>query len=203
MTRSQALDWLERLLVTALYGFLVARLLSRYQHDRAWASLLLLPSEGLVVVFMLLRRSTEQYSRRPLDWLLAIVATCAPMLVSPGVGRALVPAPVGAAILVMGTLIQLHAKITLGRSFGLVPAHRGLQLAGPYRFVRHPMYAGYLLAHVAYVLMNPTAWNALLYATCYGLQIPRLLLEERLLAADERYRDYQQVVPYRLIPGIF
>jgi protein-S-isoprenylcysteine O-methyltransferase Ste14 len=103
----------------------------------------------------------------------------------------------------MGLLVQLHAKLTLGRSIGCIPANRGLKLAGPYRFVRHPMYAGYLLSHLAFLAMNPTAWNLAVYALCYGVQVPRLMAEERLLGGDPRYREYQAAVRYRLIPGLF
>ena len=94
----------------------------------------------------------------------------------------------------MGMVVQLHAKITLGRSFGCVPAHRGLKLSGPYRFVRHPMYAGYLLSHLAFLAMNLTPWNIAVYALCYSLQLPRLLAEERLLSRDRCYRDYRAAV---------
>jgi protein-S-isoprenylcysteine O-methyltransferase Ste14 len=190
-------------LLLGFYGWLVARLLIGYWSNGGVASLLLLPSEGLVVFFILFRRRASELSKRPAEWLLALAATCSPMLVSTGVGDALVPATVGAAILLLGMLVQLHAKLTLGRSLGCVPAHRGLKLSGPYRFVRHPMYAGYLVSHLAFLLMNPTWWNLAVYAFCYALQIPRLLAEERLLARDTHYRDYQAAVRYRLIPGVF
>lgn len=202
-TTDRVLDGAERLLVLALYGWLVARLVIGYGHDGRLANLLLLPSEGLVVVFMLLRRRASEISRHPGEWLLAIAATCIPMLVTPGVGNSPIPPAVGATVLLMGLLVQVHAKVTLGRSIGCIPANRGLKLAGPYRFVRHPMYAGYLLSHMAFLAMNPTPWNLALYAACYGLQVPRLLAEERLLGRDARYREYQADVRHRIIPGIF
>jgi protein-S-isoprenylcysteine O-methyltransferase Ste14 len=65
------------------------------------------------------------------------------------------------------------------------------------------MYAGYMLSHVAFALMNPTWWNLAMYLTCDALQIPRLLAEERLLGRDEAYRRYQSLVTYRLLPGVF
>jgi protein-S-isoprenylcysteine O-methyltransferase Ste14 len=65
------------------------------------------------------------------------------------------------------------------------------------------MYTGYLVSHLAFLLMNPTWWNLGVYAFCYALQTPRLLAEERLLARDPQYRDYQAAVRYRLIPGVF
>jgi protein-S-isoprenylcysteine O-methyltransferase Ste14 len=198
-----ALDLLEMGVVLALYLSLVIRLFSSVGERWQVTNLLLLPSEGLVVVFLLLRRRTEQISMRWQEWLLALSATVAPMLVQPGVGMSLVSPFWCAILLLIGTIIQVHAKLTLGRSFGCVPAHRGLKLNGPYRYVRHPMYAGYLLGHVAFLMMNPTVWNVVAYATCYGLQIPRLLKEERLLEHDPQYRVYQSAVRYRLIPGIF
>jgi protein-S-isoprenylcysteine O-methyltransferase Ste14 len=190
-------------MVLALYGWLAVRLFTDLGSAALVASLLLLPSEGLAVVFLLIRRRTSQVSRRPGEWLLALAATSAPLLVNGGTGQSLVPATVGGMVLLKGMIIQVHAKITLGRSFGCVPAHRGLQLAGPYRFVRHPMYAGYLVSHVAFLAMNPTLWNLGVYALLYGLQVPRLLSEERLLAADPVYCAYQALVRYRLIPGVF
>jgi protein-S-isoprenylcysteine O-methyltransferase Ste14 len=199
----QWLDWVERVFILGFYGWLVARLLLNYWAGGSVGNLLLLPSEGLVVFFILIRRPTTNVSRRPAEWVLALAVTCSPMLATPGVGRSFVPEALGATVLLMGLLIQVHAKVTLGRSLGCVPAHRGLKLTGPYRFVRHPMYAGYLLSHLAFLAMNPTLANLAVYAFSEGLQIPRLLAEERLLAQDPVYRQYQAAVPYRLIPGVF
>jgi protein-S-isoprenylcysteine O-methyltransferase Ste14 len=200
---ASALDWLERLFVLGLYGWLVARLLGKYLADGGMVNLLLLPSEGVVVVFLLVRRPAATISRRPVEWLWALVATISPMLVNTGIGEPLIPVMAAAFLLLMGLLVQVWAKLTLGRSLGLVPAHRGLKLSGPYRYVRHPMYAGYLLSHLAFLLVNPTWWNLAVYGLCYGLQIPRLLAEERLLHRDPRYRTYERVVRSRLLPGVF
>jgi protein-S-isoprenylcysteine O-methyltransferase Ste14 len=199
----RCLDWVERLLVLALYGWLVARILGHYLAEGNVANLLLLPSEGLVVVFMLIRRQATEVSRSPAEWLMAFAVTCSVLLASPGNGLALVPPAAGGFVLLIGIVVQVHAKIALGRSFGCVPAHRGLKRSGPYQLVRHPMYAGYLLSHAAFLAMNLSAWNMAVYAVCYGLQIPRLLAEERLLSGDPRYRAYQDAVRYRLIPGVF
>ena len=84
-----------------------------------------------------------------------------------------------------------------------MPANRGVKLGGPYRYVRHPMYAGYLLCHVAFLLLNPSPWNLVVYALCDGLQVPRILAEERLLCRDGTYAAYRARVRWRLIPGVF
>jgi protein-S-isoprenylcysteine O-methyltransferase Ste14 len=197
------LDWTERLLVLAFYLWLVARLLSNYWTDGGIANLLMLPSEGLVVLFLLLRRRARSISTHPGEWLLALVATCSPMLVRPDPAHALVPPAVGATLVLMGMVVQVLAKIALGTSLGCVPAHRGLKLNGPYRFLRHPMYAGYALSHIGFLLMNPTLWNLVLYLGGESLMVLRLLAEERLLSGDPRYRAYRAEVPYRLVPGLF
>lgn len=202
-----AFDAAERLIVLLFYFVLAVRVGVPSWQQGQWTNLLLLPTEGVVVFFLLFRRRTEQISPRWQDWLLAFAGTVAPLLVQPIMvksgGAALVSMPIGASLFLMGIVIQVLAKLTLGRSFGCVPANRGLKLAGPYRFVRHPMYAGYFLSHLAFLLMNPTAGNLALYAVCYTFQIPRLLAEERLLSLDPAYRDYRQAVRYRLIPGVF
>jgi len=202
-TTALVLDWVERIAVTALYGFLVARVITGVADGAPTASLLILASEGIVIAFILVRRTTEQVSRRPLDWLLALGATSAPMLVDTGVRDPLVPVLIAAIVLIFGSLIQIHAKITLGRSMGAVPANRGLKVHGPYQLVRHPMYAGYLIGHVAFLAINPTVRNVIVYLILYVLQIPRLLIEERLLADDPEYVTYMSEVRWRLIPGLF
>lgn len=201
--RARLPDAAERLLVLLLYAGLVMRLVVHARQSGQFANLLLLISEGLVVVFLVLRRPATQISMEWREWAVALAATLAPMLVRPATGGGLAPPLLGALLLLAGMVIQVHAKLALGRSFGCVPAHRGLKLAGPYRFVRHPMYAGYLASHAAFLLMNPSLGNAAVYGACYALQIPRMFAEERLLARDPRYREYQQVVAYRLIPGVF
>lgn len=202
--RALLLDAIERLAVVVLYGALVARIVAGIRVDSVGlGNLLLLPSEGLVLVFVLVRRRTNDVSWRMRDWLLALAATSAPMLVEARPGHGLVPPFAGAVVIVTGMLVQLHAKLVLGRSFGCIPANRGLKTAGPYRFVRHPMYAGYALSHLGYAMMNPTWWNVALYAMAATLQLARLLAEERLLERDVAYRRYRELVRHRLLPGLF
>jgi protein-S-isoprenylcysteine O-methyltransferase Ste14 len=197
------LDWLERVLVLSLYACLVFRIVSSYIVHGSFVDLLLLPSEGLVVFFLLIRRSAATISRHAGDWLAALAATCAALLVSPVPERALVPVQLAAVFIFAGMFIQILAKVALGRSIGCVPANRGLQLGGAYRFVRHPMYAGYFLSEVAFLAVNPTRANAAIYLVCWGLQLYRLTAEERFLSRDARYCHYRSMVRYRLIPGLF
>ena len=99
---------------------------------------------------------------------------------------------------------QFTAKIFLGRSFGLLPAQRGVVTAGPYRFVRHPIYFGYLIGHVGFLLANYTWRNAVVLALLYAAQVIRMRREEAILAAtDAGYRAYQRRVRWHLLPFVY
>ena len=53
-----------------------------------------------------------------------------------------------AACPAIGLVLVVVGKMALGRSFGIVPANRGVVVRGPYTLVRHPIYTGYLITHV-------------------------------------------------------
>ena len=102
-----------------------------------------------------------------------------------------------------GLAVVIAGKVTLGRSFALLPANRGVVSTGIYRVVRHPIYMGYLVTHVAYVAANPTLWNiAALVASDLAL-MARAVCEEATLARDDEYRAYQTRVRWRVVPGVF
>jgi len=99
--------------------------------------------------------------------------------------------------------LQISAKVILGLGFGIIAANRGVKSLGPYRFVRHPMYAGYTLTHIGLLLAMPSLTNAALYSLALGLQISRIYREERILRLDPIYREFASRVRYRLVPYVF
>jgi protein-S-isoprenylcysteine O-methyltransferase Ste14 len=197
------LDVVERAAVAALFGSLVYRMgLASYESGNI-VYLLLTASEGAVVFFILIRRRASTVSLRPADWLTAALATTAPLLVAPSEGSPLLPASACDLAIVFGFLVQMYAKLTLRRSFGVVAANRGVKVAGPYQLIRHPMYAGYVMTHVGFLLFAPSLWNLAVYGLTFTLQIARIMAEERLLRDDPDYVAYANSVRYRIIPGLF
>lgn len=166
---------------------------------------LILFSEALVMAFMVCRRITQDVSTRPFDWLVALAGTAAPLLVRPASQgtHALVPQAIIVGLWLFGMLFSIWGKLTLRRSFGLAAANRGVVQGGPYVFVRHPIYSGYIVIYIASLLGNPLAWNAVLYAFTLTLIVIRVLVEERVLKADPAYQSFTGKVRYRLAPGLF
>jgi len=164
---------------------------------------LLVISESLAVFLILTRRFATTVSRRPLDWILSLVAVNAPLLVVPAAASAFVPSQVASTLMIAGMIIQISAKAVLWRSFGLIPANRGIRTKGPYRIVRHPMYAGYTITHIGFLLGFPSLQNFLLYFATFLIEVIRLFREEAILKKDRLYRAYAARVRYRLLPGVF
>jgi protein-S-isoprenylcysteine O-methyltransferase Ste14 len=75
---------------------------------------------------------------------------------------------------------------------------------GPYRLIRHPMYAGALVMVFGIPLALGSAWGLAVGLPMTGLLVARLLDEERFLSARlPGYRDYCRKTAWRLVPGIW
>jgi protein-S-isoprenylcysteine O-methyltransferase Ste14 len=88
----------------------------------------------------------------------------------------------------------------LGRSLGIAPADRGLVRHGPYRFIRHPIYAFEALFFLGWLIAYPTIGNFVILATWAALQIGRIVREERILGG---YQEYRETVRWRIIPFVW
>jgi protein-S-isoprenylcysteine O-methyltransferase Ste14 len=76
--------------------------------------------------------------------------------------------------------------------------------SGPYRFVRHPGYAGNMLPMLGIVLALGSVWTLIPVAVALIITVIRTALEDQTLQEElPGYRDYAQRVRYRLIPGIY
>jgi protein-S-isoprenylcysteine O-methyltransferase Ste14 len=116
------------------------------------------------------------------------------------------PAPWVIALQVLALALMVWARLTFGRrSFHAAanPTEGGLVTTGPYRFVRHPIYAAACLFGWAGVAAHPAIDSALLGALLLAGALVRLLCEERLVV--ERYPEYREYArrTKRLVPFVF
>jgi protein-S-isoprenylcysteine O-methyltransferase Ste14 len=71
--------------------------------------------------------------------------------------HSLVLATMGAVLFACGIALAVWARIYLGRNWGMPMSQRAepeLVTSGPYRFVRHPIYSGLLIAMLGTALVN-------------------------------------------------
>lgn len=112
----------------------------------------------------------------------------------------------GLSLWLVGLALTVWAYRTLGRSFSLDVQvqndHRVVE-TGPYRVLRHPGYAGVLVAFfgLGLALQSWVAVLVLLLATTVAFTY-RVSIEEKFLVAElgDRYREYmartKRIVPY-------
>ena len=116
------MDWMERIAVLIWYGYFVWRLLPSSGASLVNANWLLIASESLVIVLLLIRRQPASISMRPTDWILATAATLLPLSVTPAANPGQYVFPGMCAIVLMcGLIVQIRAKLCLGRSLGMSP----------------------------------------------------------------------------------
>jgi len=76
--------------------------------------------------------------------------------------------------------------------------------SGPYHIVRHPGYAGNILALPGVALALSSVWTLVPAAAALVIAVLRTVLEDRTLQEElPGYRDYARRVRYRLFPGIY
>jgi protein-S-isoprenylcysteine O-methyltransferase Ste14 len=108
-----------------------------------------------------------------------------------------------AACLGGGNLLALITVSYLGRSFSVVPQARSVVQAGPYRWIRHPLYLSEEIAVLGVVLQAWSPLAAAMLVAHIGLQIGRILYEEDLLRRTlPDYRKYA-ASRWRLVPFIW
>lgn len=159
-------------------------------------------SELLAVALVLIRKPGTM-AITPYAFAVAILGTTAPLLIRPTGGLALAPVAVSTAIMTGGLLLSVAAKVFLNRSFGIVAANRGVKKGGPYALVRHPMYLGYIISQVGFLLAVFSILNLVAYVVAWTFQILRIREEEKLLMGDDEYVDFASSTRWRLVPGVF
>lgn len=106
-----------------------------------------------VIISTLLHRSSHSGSASWQDILLAWGGTLLPLAMQ---STASFPNAIGSLLVLVGVLLATGAVLSLGRSFGIEAANRGIQTHWLYRFVRHPIYAAYLPLIGGYLLAYPS-----------------------------------------------
>ena len=158
--------------------------------------------QGLLVFMFLTRRRSQATSQRPWDWVVATLGGWLPLAMRPHDSGGFLEL-YGSGIQVLGLTCVIISFLTLGKSFGVVAANRGLKVGGPYRFVRHPIYFSHSITMLGFVIANLWWYNIALIITITVFQVLRIAAEERILTATSDYASYKERVRWRLLPGLY
>ena len=172
---------------------LVIRLAQMARSGIDLLGILLAMQSGLAAFWMIFRRRSSgevHWSVQLLAWFSAIVPLTMQTSEDATLGWLSVP----------GLLMMLWAFWSLGSSFGVAPAARRLVTSGPYRFLRHPMYAGEILSLLGLCIGQPVLANWSILAVFLLSICARIYREETIL---KRYPMYAHFVKWRLLPGVW
>ena len=200
---SEFADLGARFVVIALFTWMAIKIGGDFLATGRLTGLLLLASETLVVVLTVLRRTTTAVDRSYRARVLTAFSMLGPVMVRPSAAFSMAPEVATVLLSALGLSVVIAGKLSLGRSFGLMPANRGVVSSGLYRLVRHPIYMGYLITHAGFVAANPTVWNIAMLVGADLALMWRAVCEEQTLSRDAAYREYQQAVRWRVLPGVF
>ncbi len=167
--------------------------------------LLLVCFYALLVFLYFIRSAAKSTTRSFITKTIAVVATFLPFTIpslsSPSDNPNMML--LANLITILGMAIALYSLGTLGRSFSIIPQARTLVQTGPYRFVRHPVYLGELIANLGVVLARPSTLAMALYCLITALLIYRALQEEKLLASIFPEYEAYSLRRARFIPGVY
>jgi protein-S-isoprenylcysteine O-methyltransferase Ste14 len=112
----------------------------------------------------------------------------------------------GAALTLFGVLFTVWARLYLGRNWSAVAAVKAdheLITRGPYRWVRHPIYSGLLLAFIGTALADGQWRGVLAVALALVAVAHRIIVEERFMRQEfgTEYDTYARQVR-ALVPGL-
>lgn len=111
--------------------------------------------------------------------------------------------PAGILINLIGHGLSIAGVLNLQQSFGIVTKVNEVITKGLYGVVRHPIYFGYLIMTIGFILMTPRLLHIAAYVLAVILQVWRARIEEnKLAAASAEYRAYMKKVPF-LIPNLW
>ena len=217
--------WLSLVLLALVMGLLVFVPAGTLRFWQAWLYLTVFFGAATLTTRDLMTRDPALLERRmhggptaekePAQRIIMVFASLGfiSLLVVPGLDRRFGWSSVPVLVVVAGDVLTAVGFFLVSRVYRVNPflfatievaKNQRVITTGPYAIVRHPMYA----FSSVYLLGTPLALGSWWGLLGFGLMLPflvwRLLDEEDLLARRlPGYREYQQRVRHRLVPGVW
>lgn len=183
-------------IVGGFWALYASQYLASVIRGGGWTNLGLVIFYTQVAILFVLRRP----ARRQGSWLQTAVAVAdvfLPIVLLRPARMGFWPGNVmqGVALVTM-----VVAAFSLGPSFGIAPADRGLRREGLYGWVRHPLYAGETLFYLGYLVAHLSWRNLAAVLVAVAFLVVRIRWEESILAG---YEEYARQVRWRFVPYVW
>jgi protein-S-isoprenylcysteine O-methyltransferase Ste14 len=100
---------------------------------------------------------------------------------------------VGVILTLLGAFLAVIGLLYLRRNFSVFVEVRDVVLHGPYRFCRHPLYAGEIAMLVGIILTAPSVFGLIIGTLFIAVQYWRARMEEaQLRAVSPEYEELMQ-----------
>ncbi len=205
--RTKRPDLMHRLVniaVASFFSFYIYGIIARLATGTCVTlSIALLFRNTSITLVFLLRRPSKLTSRNVGDWIAAIGGTFITYLYTSS-AKPIYPyiMPTAYIVMILTAFLSTICIINLGRSFGIVPANRGVKTELLYGIVRHPLYSLYTIYDLAVISLAFSPHNcyiAILHALFSYLRAKR---EENILMLDRTYKEYVSKTRYMFLPGV-
>ena len=163
--------------------------------------LLIVLMETIVAFFLIIRRDPDETRHTWQTWTTTTFGTLAPTLFRPI--EATADLMLGDILQIGGFVMQIAALLCLSRSFGLLPAYRGVKSGGLYSWVRHPLYAANVILFLGYLVNNQSLSNVAVAIFGTAFLVMRIHYEEDFLIQQADYKRYVNRTRWRLIPAVW
>jgi len=191
----------SNLSLAVMFVFFAFANLNSFLANPRLSVLLIVVVETIAAIFLIIRRNPDETGHSWQTWTTTTCGTFAPMLFRPVEASA--DLLLGDVFQVIGVVMQIAALLCLNRSFGLLPAYRGVKSYGPYSWVRHPLYTAYVISFIGYWINNQSALNAAIVVFGSAFLVMRIYYEEELLLKYDDYTRYSKRTKWRLLPAIW
>lgn len=194
----------EHVITVVLLGCYIAFFIEQrraLERGMRWDVVLFCAKITLEMFLFMIRRIPRTTAISVRAWTITFFAVFSVMMLRPEEERGWIA--IGIPLMQLGLTFHVVTLLSLGRSFGVIPANRGIQRGGTYRIVRHPLYLSIVITLTGYLLCNPSLYNLVAFFTAIALHVFRIREEERVLETDADYARYKGRTRWRLFPLVY
>ena len=198
-------DWWEAWIfgILSIVNFVVSRVLAIRRH----------PDLAVERSQIMQQEDTKTWDKTLLtlmgySWIFTLLVIGFDELMGWSAGFGMAVKMIALVIILGGYALSTYALIENRFFSGVVrlQTDRGQKIisSGPYRWMRHPGYAGGMLVYLATPFLLDSIYAFLPAAITTGIMVVRTALEDRFLQEElEGYDEYAKQVRYRLLPGVW